>query len=103
MYLLGGIRLGLNLYLAQVLRVIDWPLLSINKSLASLGCLKSVEQCFIFLAIRLWIFYFPFVILGYYFIPDCNIFNFCFRCAYKLCGLTMMISITSLYPHRAHR
>ncbi|KAJ0479334.1 hypothetical protein HanIR_Chr13g0618831 [Helianthus annuus] len=33
----------------EVLRVIGWPLLSINKSLASLGCLKSVEQCFIFL------------------------------------------------------
>ncbi|KAJ0849464.1 hypothetical protein HanPSC8_Chr13g0569021 [Helianthus annuus] len=47
----------------QVLGVIGWPLLSINKSLASLGCMKSVEQCFILCLIRLWILYFPFVIL----------------------------------------
>ncbi|KAF5795260.1 hypothetical protein HanXRQr2_Chr08g0337551 [Helianthus annuus] len=36
LYLLGGIRLGLNLYLAQVLRVIGWFLLASYRSLASL-------------------------------------------------------------------
>uniref|UniRef100_A0A251UYJ8 Uncharacterized protein n=1 Tax=Helianthus annuus TaxID=4232 RepID=A0A251UYJ8_HELAN len=36
LYLLGGIQLGLNLYLAQVLGVIGWFLLASNRSLASL-------------------------------------------------------------------
>ncbi|KAF5756755.1 hypothetical protein HanXRQr2_Chr17g0818531 [Helianthus annuus] len=36
---------------------------SINKESRKLRCLKSVEQCFILFSIRLWILYFPFVIL----------------------------------------
>uniref|UniRef100_A0A251TNL7 Uncharacterized protein n=1 Tax=Helianthus annuus TaxID=4232 RepID=A0A251TNL7_HELAN len=40
LYLLGGIRLGLNLYLAQVLLVIGWLSSSIHNKSRKLGCLK---------------------------------------------------------------
>ncbi|KAJ0845820.1 hypothetical protein HanRHA438_Chr15g0717961 [Helianthus annuus] len=79
----------------MVLYVIGWELRASIGNLASFRCLKSVEQ-FSFILIRLWI---PLhtVCNTLIFSFDCNKIIFCFRCAFKLCRLTMMISITSRY------
>ena len=86
----------------QVLCVIGWELGASLGNLASPRCLKSIEQLsFIDPPVD------PLpsvVILWHYLYSECNIFIFCFRCAFIYCVVCLWwCQLRHYTPHRAHR